>query len=145
MGRPRAQIDPLKVEAIAAIGCPPNEIAAELGCGEMTIHRRFGTVVKKGHEKCKTRIRSKLFKEAMGGNMAALIFLAKAVCGLREHDPATNITVTASANANGEPALPTPAEMRARLVAARQILEQNNYGLPREQKDRSNGDSLPNV
>jgi hypothetical protein len=128
MGRPRAKIDPRQVEALAGVGCPPNEIAAELSCGEMTIHRRFGTIVKKGHERCKTRIRSKLFKEAMAGNTAALIFLGKAVCGLRENDPTTNISVSASASANPY-RTPGMAEFKQRMLDADEFLKKHNFGL----------------
>src|SRR5215510_11445225 len=84
MARPKKEIDPKKVEQLAMVGCPPHEIAAELDCGEMTIHRRFGTAVKKGTERGKTRIRSKLFQMAMQGNLGAAIFLGKAICGMRE-------------------------------------------------------------
>jgi DNA-binding CsgD family transcriptional regulator len=100
MARPRKVIDVDKLELLASVGCPANEIAAELDCSERTINSRFHTHLKKGHERCKTRIRSKLFKEAMAGNTAALIFLGKAVCGLRENDPGTTVTVNAIQNAN---------------------------------------------
>jgi hypothetical protein len=128
MGRPRAKIDPAQVAALAGIGCPPNEIAAELSCGEMTIHRRFGTVVKKGHDKCRTRIRSKLFRKAMAGDNACLIFLAKAFCGLKEHDPLTNISVTASASANPY-RTPSIAEFKQRMLDAGEFLKKHNFGL----------------
>ena len=96
MARPKKLIDPQKVEALAAIGCPTDEIAAELDCGINTIERRFGVLVKKGHKKCQKRVRSILFKQAGDGNTAAAIFLAKAICGWKEH-PDTVINVSATA------------------------------------------------
>jgi hypothetical protein len=84
MARARVVIDEAKIEALAAIGCPYDEIAADLNCAQRTIERRYGAVVKKGHLKCRKRVRSILFKQAMEGNGAAAIFLAKAICGMRE-------------------------------------------------------------
>ena len=96
MARPRKQIDPKKVEDLAMVGCPPNEIAAVLGCQTSTIERRFAAVVKKGADKGKRMVRSQLFKLAMQGNLGAACFLAKAWLGMREVDP-VNINVSANA------------------------------------------------
>jgi hypothetical protein len=96
MARPRKPIDPKKVEQLASIGCPPNEIAAVLGCEVKTIERRFGVLVKSGSDRGKKRIRSKLFQAAVNGNIAAIIFLSKAWLGMRESDP-VNINVSANA------------------------------------------------
>jgi hypothetical protein len=84
MARPILKLDVARIEALAAIGCPYDEIAADLNCAERTIKSRYCTVVKKGHLKCRQRVRSILFKQAMEGNGAAAIFLAKAICGMRE-------------------------------------------------------------
>lgn len=95
-GRPRKQIDPRKVEAMASVGSPASEIAAVLGCNEKTIERNFGTVLKNGHQKCCHTVRSELFKQVRAGNVAATIFLAKALLGLREN-PDTVFNISASA------------------------------------------------
>src|SRR5690349_14254996 len=117
MARPRKVIDLQKLELLASVGCPPNEIASELGCAERTIQRGFDTLVKKGHDECRPRIRAKLFPKAMHGDNACLMFLAKAVCGLKEHGPTTNISVTANASANPYPT-PGMAEFKQRMLDA---------------------------
>ena len=119
MARPLKPIDPERVEQLAAVGCPPNEIASALSCGEMTLHRRFGTSVKKGHDVCKTRIRSRIFAEAMAGNSACLIFLAKAICGLRERDDAA-VTVNVSQTA----ITLAPQQLKANLTELRQAVRE---------------------
>ena len=96
MARPRKQIDPQEVEKLAMVSCPPNEIAAVLGCQTSTIERRFAGAVKKGAEKGKRMVRSKLFQLAMQGNLGAACFLAKAWLGMREVDP---VSINVSANA----------------------------------------------
>jgi hypothetical protein len=100
MARPKAQVDPSKVEALAAIGCTAAEIGAELDCHERTIERRFAPVLKNGEQKRKTRIRHWLYKQAAGGNTAIIIFLAKCELGMKEpRDDAVNVQVnTIAAN-----------------------------------------------
>jgi hypothetical protein len=96
MARPRKQIDPEQVLKLAIVGCPPSEIAAALDCAEKLIERRFGPVVKKGHEQGKRLIRSVLFQQAAKGNTAAAIFLCKAWLGMKEHaDAVINVSATA--------------------------------------------------
>jgi hypothetical protein len=97
VARPKKPIDPAEVEKLAAIGCPPDEIAACLDTHERTIQRRFATLVKNGHKKCQKRVRSILFKQAVEGNTAAAIFLAKAICGWKEHgETVINVSATAT-------------------------------------------------
>jgi hypothetical protein len=87
MARPKKIIDPKAVMNLAMVGASADQIAAHLGCAPNTIERRYGAYLKRGSERGKLRIRSMLFKLAMDGQMAALIFLAKAWCGLRENEP----------------------------------------------------------
>jgi hypothetical protein len=97
MARPLKPIDPEQVLKLAIVGCPPSEIAATLGAAERVIERRFGAVVKKGHEQGKRLIRSVLFQQAAKGNTAAAIFLCKAWLGMKEHpDVAINVSATAT-------------------------------------------------
>jgi len=117
MARPRKQIDPEKVEKLAMVGCPPNEIAAELGCEHKTIDRRFGGVVKKGAERGKLRIRSKLFKMAIEeDNLGAAIFLAKAWCGMREREDGVTVNVSQTA------VTLNPAQVKANLAELQKIV-----------------------
>jgi hypothetical protein len=119
VGRPRKVIDAQKVEQLASFGASAAEIAAELNCGERTIERRFGAVLKSGAKKRDLRLRSALFKAAVRGNAPVLIFMAKTCLGMRE-DPSTVISVTQNANPNP---LPNPAEFKARFAAAQKYLE----------------------
>lgn len=138
MARPKKEIDPKKVEQLAMVGCPPNEIAAELDCHVRSIHRRFATVVKKGAEKGKTRIRSQLFKMAMQGNLGATIFLAKAWCGMKEpQDPAVSVNVSAMATAAG---FQFSEEQKAELVKAIETLRRKTVYRKQEPIGNGNGD-----
>jgi hypothetical protein len=92
MGRPYVKIDFAKVEALAAIGCSQEEIAAELGIGETTLKRRCGPILKKGTKKCHVRLRSALYRHAVKGDPRLLVFLGKAYLGLKE-EPSTVVNV----------------------------------------------------
>ena len=96
VGRPYVKIDEAKVEALAAIGCSQDEIAAELGIGETTLKRRCGPILKKGTKKCHVRIRSAIFRHAVKGDPRLLVFLGKAYLGLKE-EPATVVNVSQTA------------------------------------------------
>src|ERR1700740_578450 len=104
MARPKKVIDPKKVQRLANIGCPPEEIAAALDCGVNTIKRRFWPVVQKGRLYCQQTVRSLLMKKAREGCVPVIIFLGKSICGLRENDPISiNVAATAGAVALGVP------------------------------------------
>jgi DNA-binding CsgD family transcriptional regulator len=93
-GRHPVHIDEQKVEALAAIGCSQDEIAAELGIGKMTLKRHCGPILKRGTKKCHVRLRSAMFRHAIKGDPRLLVFLGKAYLGLREHDdPSTVVNV----------------------------------------------------
>ena len=77
MAPPRKKIDLLVVKQLASIGCPATEIAAELGVNVRTIERQYAAILKAGLERRNARIRKTLFQQAMTGNTAILIFLAK--------------------------------------------------------------------
>jgi hypothetical protein len=77
MGRPLKQIDEKQVEELASIDCTNDEIAAVMGCSADTIERRFAGAIKRGRENGKASLKRQLWKSAMGGRDAVLIFLAK--------------------------------------------------------------------
>ena len=119
MARPRKEIDERKVLKLAEIGCPPNEIAAVLDCNESTIKRRFAPLMAKGLDKGKTRIRSKLFALSARGNVVATLFLAKAVCGMREpREDAVTVNVSQTAITI------TPQQLKANLTELRQAVRE---------------------
>jgi hypothetical protein len=84
MARPRKNIDPVQVEKMAAVGCTPEEIAILLDASPRTIDQRFYKPYEKGRRKLQHTLKRVLFREALSGNTAALIFAAKVYCGLRE-------------------------------------------------------------
>src|SRR5258708_21513265 len=96
MARPRKQIDSAKVEQLASVGCTPDDIGRLFDASQRTIHRRFGIPFQKGQAKLRHTLKRTLFKQAISGNTAALIFATKVYCGLRE-TPDTTINVSATA------------------------------------------------
>lgn len=81
MGRPLKPIDPRQVDALAIIGCRVHEMAAVLECGQRTLDRRFGEIIRKGKEKAKSSLRRKQWELAMNGNATMLIWLGKQMLG----------------------------------------------------------------
>ena len=79
MARPKLDIDPAKVEALASFGCTNVEIASVFDCDESTISKRFSRNLTKGRESGKIRLRQKQFDVAMKGNVSMLIWLGKQV------------------------------------------------------------------
>jgi hypothetical protein len=76
-GRPKKNIDPAQVSALAQIQCTYDEMASVLKCDRKTLMRNFGTVIKEGWEQGKMSVRREQFKAAMGGNITMLIWLGK--------------------------------------------------------------------
>lgn len=99
MARPRKVLDPKKIEAMASVGCTPEEIASLLDASPRTIRGRFCRPYQKGHDKLCHTIKRKLYQMTLDGNVAAMIFAAKVYCGLREN-PDTVINVSATATGN---------------------------------------------
>ena len=105
MARPKLNIDPKKVEDLAAIFCSNETIAKLLGCSADTIERRFAGALEKGREKGKMNLRNKQFEKAMEGNVVMLIWLGKQYLDQKERtevssDPDQPINITYSL-ANG--------------------------------------------
>jgi len=146
MARPRKDLDVRRIEALAAISCPTDEIAADLEVAQRTIeNRRYCAYVKRGHLKAKQRIRSILFKQAIEGNTAAAIFLAKAVCGLRERDADTfNVNLAATATATST--LQFSVEERKKLEQLADTIKQRVFkrSQPGELVPSGNGDVSQN-
>jgi hypothetical protein len=145
MGRPKKKIDLEKLRALSLIGCSYELIASELGISHDTLQRRYLPLVHESRGKGKVKVLGKAFQLAIGGNTRLLeLFLINWLGFTLRPETQTVVNVTQNA---GPVMVPSPAKMKARLLAAQKFLEEHNYGLPREQKDRSNGDSqgLPNV
>ena len=82
MARPKKyDIDPDKVEQLAAFGCSVREIASFYGCSEDLIKKSYSQFITKGKDKGKIRLRQMQWKAAEGGNVSMLIWLGKQVLG----------------------------------------------------------------
>jgi DNA-binding CsgD family transcriptional regulator len=126
VGRPYVKIDFAKVEALAAIGCSQDEIAAELGIGETTLKRRCGPILKRGTKKCHVRLRSALYRHAVKGDPRLLVFLGKAYLGLKE-EPSTVVNVATNV-------LSITDQTKARLAELHQMIRRESL------LEHSNGD-----
>jgi hypothetical protein len=124
VGRPYVKIDFAKVEALAAIGCSQEEIAAELGIGETTLKRRFGPILKKGTKKCHVRLRSALYRHAVKGDPRLLVFLGKAYLGLKE-EPSTVVNVATNVLSITDQTKARLAELHA-VIRRESLLEHSN-------------------
>jgi predicted transcriptional regulator len=83
-GRPKAQINVEVVKALAAIGCPVEEIADEVGVNKKTLERRFSKDIEKGRLKRNRSLRRKQFELAMKGDRTMLVWLGKVLLGQSE-------------------------------------------------------------
>jgi len=77
----------LKEEQIAyLVGCHPTTFSEK-----KSLHKELREAVNRGRATGAGFVQNKLFEEAAKGNTQVLIFLAKALCGLRENDPSTAV------------------------------------------------------
>lgn len=88
-GRPLHTLTPeeqLKVDQLATVGSSFDDIAIELGKTKNCIRENpnYRAAVEKGHAKLKNITRKALFKLILDGNVAAVIFASKALCGLSD-------------------------------------------------------------
>jgi hypothetical protein len=86
-GRPEKQFSEKDIEQIKVLArchCPDSEIAAWFECGERTIQRHFGALLKECREAGKANIRAKQYRLAMDGDRTMLIWLGKQLLGQRE-------------------------------------------------------------
>lgn len=76
-GRPLLDIDPEKVEELAAIQCTLVEMAAVFNCDHSTLSKRFSQEIAKGRERGKKSLRRAQWDTALGGNVVMQIWLGK--------------------------------------------------------------------
>lgn len=90
----------LKIMAgLASLHCTFPEIAAALSVDETTLYKneKYSSIIHKGREKGKMKLRRAMFKSALGGNVVMQIWLSKQLLGYSEktvYDPTGNISVT---------------------------------------------------
>jgi hypothetical protein len=87
MARPRKQIVVSPEQYISDLAekqCSKVEISARLGISVDTLDRHYAEIYTKGRQTGKAKLREKIYDVALAGNTVMLIFLAKAMLGLKE-------------------------------------------------------------
>lgn len=73
------------VYKLAAMGCNNREIAIWFDIDENTLAYNFANIIAKGREDLKHNLRRAMLKNAMNGNAAIQIFLAKNLLGMSDN------------------------------------------------------------
>lgn len=81
----RKVVAPEDVYKLAAIGCNDREIAIWFDVDEQTLRNNFSDIMQKGREDLKHSLRRAMIKNAMNGNAALQIFLAKNMLGMSDN------------------------------------------------------------
>lgn len=85
-----------QVEAMAGYGLPQDQIAQVLRIAESTLKKYYAEELSRGAAVANSMVGEALFKQARGGNTAALIFWAKTRMGWKEtqhHEISGKLTV----------------------------------------------------
>jgi hypothetical protein len=83
-GRRKRVVVPQDVYNLASIGCNDREIALWFDIDENTLRYNFSDIIQKGREDLKHTLRRAMLKNALGGNAALQIFLAKNLLGMSD-------------------------------------------------------------
>lgn len=78
-------VTPEEVFKLAALGCSDKEIALWFDVPYDTLRYNFTDIIAKGRQEMKTALRNAMFKNAMSGNAALQIFLAKNMLGMSDN------------------------------------------------------------
>ena len=77
-------VTPEEVFKLAALGCTDKEIAIWFDVAYETLRYNFSDIIAKGRQEMKTALRNAMFKNALSGNAALQIFLAKNLLGMSD-------------------------------------------------------------
>lgn len=77
-------VPPEDIYKLAALGCSDREIAVWFDIKEDTLRYNFAEIMAKGRQDMKTALRNAMFKNALNGNAALQIFLAKNMLGMSD-------------------------------------------------------------
>ena len=83
---------PEDVYKLAALGHTDREIATWFSMKEDTLRYNFADIMAKGRQEMKTALRNAMFKNALSGNAALQIFLAKNLLGMSDNPSNTDDT-----------------------------------------------------
>lgn len=89
-GLRRRIVNPEDVYKLAAIGCNDREIAIWFDINEDTLRYNFADIMLKGREDLKQSLRHAMIKNALNGNAALQIFLAKNLLGMSDSPTGTD-------------------------------------------------------
>lgn len=78
-------VNPEDVYKLAALGHSDREIAVWFSMKEDTLRYNFAEIMAKGRQEMKTALRQAMFKNALNGNAALQIFLAKNMLGMSDN------------------------------------------------------------
>jgi hypothetical protein len=84
-GLQRRIVNPDDVYKLAALGCNTLEIARWFDVNKDTLQYHFSDIIEKGREDLKHNLRRAMLKNAMSGNAALQIFLAKNYLGMSDN------------------------------------------------------------
>lgn len=84
-GKNRRVITPDDVYKLAAMGCNDKEIALWFDMDYNTLRYNFSNIIAKGREDLKQTLRHAMIKNALNGNAALQIFLAKNFLGMSDN------------------------------------------------------------
>jgi DNA-binding NarL/FixJ family response regulator len=83
-GLTKRVVTPEDVFKLAALGCSDKEIATWFDVKEDTLRYNFAAIMAKGRQEMKTALRRAMFNNALNGNAALQIFLAKNMLGMSD-------------------------------------------------------------
>jgi hypothetical protein len=84
-GKKKRVVTPDDVYKLAAIGCNDKEIATWFDIEYSTLKYNFSDIIAKGREELKQTLRHAMIKNALNGNAAVQIFLAKNMLGMSDN------------------------------------------------------------
>lgn len=84
-GKKKRVVTPDEIYKLAAIGCTDKEIATWFDIEYSTLRYNFSDIIAKGREDLKQSLRMAMLKNAMNGNAAVQIFLAKNMLGMSDN------------------------------------------------------------
>jgi hypothetical protein len=90
-GANKKVVPPDEVYKLACLGCTQKEIATWFAVAEETIKYNFHEYIARGKEDMKIRLRQAMFKNAISGNAALQIFLAKNMLGMSDNPVNTDV------------------------------------------------------
>lgn len=84
-GMRKRVVTPEEVFKLAALGCTDKEISIWFDVAYETLRYNFSDIIAKGRQEMKTALRNAMFKNALSGNAALQIFLAKNILGMSDN------------------------------------------------------------